>query len=154
MNTLGLSVKRSQSDRLFQSKIISPSPIRKPSRISLNVAREVFDLPSSIDDLDSSSPSQDTSNFIRAKFYSLCADNDFSNNEWGSDSSYSNSFHGDNDSPAKLNIKNQLLSDEFEEISAEIVPRASNPIVHDKNFIKCDQEALQINLYPTLVSRC
>jgi hypothetical protein len=148
MNTLGLSVKRSQSDRLFQSKIISPNPIKKSSRISLNVAREVFDLPSSMDDLDNSLP-LDTPNFIRAKVQSLYTDMDSS---WGSDSIYSNSFHGDNESPTKINIKNPLLNDEFEEISMEMVPRTSNPIVHDKNFIRCDQEALNLN--SKLVSRC
>lgn len=154
MEQLGLSIKRSQSDNLFsQPKIISPAPTRRPSKISFNVAREVFGLPHSMEELDSNSMSGSLSTFALNRFHSLRMDNDSMGSEWESDSSYSTSIQGDYESPTKPGTKNPLLGDGWEELSSEIVPRASNPLVHDKNFMRCDQEGYMLDFGSTLISR-
>ena len=72
MESVPLNVKRSQSDNLtFQSKIVSPSPIRKTSKISLNLAKELFDLPSSLEETDSTHMFGNPSSLYKSKFFSL-----------------------------------------------------------------------------------
>jgi len=154
MEQPALNVKRSQSENLtLRSVIISPSPIRKPSRISFNVAREVFDLPSSLDELDNNAINGNFPGFVLSKFHSVRTEGD-SGSEWGTDSSNSNSMQGDFESPAKINVKNQLLIDGSDDSFSEIVPRAHNPIIHDINFKRCNnQETLKLNFGSTFVSR-
>jgi len=73
--------------------------------------------------------------------------------DWSLDSS-TNSLQEDGDSPARSNIRSYLIIDETDEISSEIVPRASNPIVNDINFMRCNQEQpLKLNFGSTLVVR-
>jgi hypothetical protein len=150
-----LNVKRSQSDNFsLHSSIISPSPIRKPSRISFNVAREIFDLPSSMDELDNNTMNASWPGVILTKYHSTRTDGD-SGSEWGTDSSNSNSIQGDFESPAKINVKSQLLVDGSDDSFSEIVPeRVHNPIIHDINFMRCNnQETLKFNIGSTFVSR-
>jgi len=66
----------------------------------------------------------------------------------------SNSINDDNESPTKQATRSYLIIDENDDISAEIVPRATNPIVNDINFMRCNQEQpLKLNFGSTLVVR-
>jgi len=138
MESVPLNVKRSQSDNLaFQSKIVSPSPIRKTSKISLNLAKELFDLPSSMEETDSTNFFGNPSNLYKSKFFSLRTETE-SPNSLSLESSCSSSVQDECESPKPL-TRSYLVIDELEEAVEEIVPRASNPIVNDVNFMRCNQ---------------
>lgn len=47
-----LAIKRSQSECLSQTKIISPAPIRQTSCISTRLASEIFDMPPMLSNSD------------------------------------------------------------------------------------------------------
>jgi len=50
-----LAIKRSHSECLSHSlgsRIYSPSPVKKASRIGVNVARELFDIPPKIEEFE------------------------------------------------------------------------------------------------------
>jgi len=67
-----LSGTRYQSEKyVVPSKIVSPAPIRKTSKISFNIARELFDLPSSVEETDSNSMNPLCSSFFQTKFLNL-----------------------------------------------------------------------------------
>jgi len=153
MESVALNVKRSQSENLsFQSKIVSPSPIRKSSKISLNVAKELFDLPSSLEEVDSNNMYGNASSLYKAKLFSLRNDTE-SPNSISFDSRSSSSIQEDCDSPSKPLTRSYLVVDETEEQITEIVPRASNPIVNDVKFMRCDQEPLKLNFASALMVR-
>jgi len=153
MQKPALGIKRSQSDNLFlQSKIISPSPFRQPSKLSFHVAREIFDFTSSADAFESHTINGHLTTAIKSRFYSLPADIDSQSNEWGSESSQSNSIQSDCESPLKLSYRGQLIPDGLDNHS-EMAPRASNPIVNDANFMRCNQEVMNLDSDVTIMAR-
>jgi len=153
MDHMKLNTYNNQPENLpLSSKIVSPAPIRKTSKISFNIARELFDLPSSVEESDSNNINFMASPFFQAKFYNLRNDVE-SPNEWSMESSSSDSIQGDFESPVKPATRSYLVIDDNEDNSMEIVPRATNPIVHDIHFMRCNQEPLKLNFASTLVVR-
>lgn len=76
MENSEFNIKRSYSECLNQSsQIYCPSPSRA-SRISLNVAREVFDFSSSSDEGENIMRSISASSLTKVKFFSLQTDTD------------------------------------------------------------------------------
>jgi hypothetical protein len=145
-------MKRSQSECLtLNSRIYSPSPInKKVSRICVNVARELFDIPPQIDEFDFDMDCTPLPNFGKSKSYAFRTDTDYSSTEWSSESGLSgNGVPGDCESPTRGATKNPMSQDTiFEEISAEIPSRTSNPIVFDTKFKRYDQKkAFGFQLY-------
>ncbi len=153
-----LAMKRSHSECLgIESRIYSPSPIKKASRISTNVARELFAIPPRIEEFefDFEEPAP-VPGIFKAKscifrigqgqdssMYSIFLDFliNFYHSEWSSDSSGTGTS-GDLESPTRSSItKNPLFQDSIlEDITVEIPCRTSNPIINDKNFHKPEQK--------------
>jgi len=151
MHSSHLAMKRSHSECLgIGARIYSPSPIKKASRISTNVARELFAIPPRIEefefDFEEAAPipgifkakscifriGQDSSMY---KIFLIYLSNiNFS--EWSSDSSGTGTS-GDLESPTRSTSKNPLFQDDIlEDITVEIPCRTSNPITNDKNFAR------------------
>ena len=71
-----IGIKRSQSECLPKpSTILSPSP-KRTSRISLHLAREVFDFSSSCEENENITASFSAISLTKVKFFSLQADTD------------------------------------------------------------------------------
>jgi hypothetical protein len=140
-----LGIKRSQSECLIlSSRIYSPSPInnKKASRISRNVARELFDnIPPKIEEFEFDMDEASVPGFTKAKscIFRSAAD---SSNEWSSESGLSgNGVPGECESPARAGSKNPLCQDSiFEDVSEEMPCRTSNPIVYDTEFRRYDKK--------------
>jgi len=152
-----LAMKRSHSECLgISSRIYSPSPIKKASRISTNVARELFAIPPRIEefefDFEEPAPisgifkakscifrigqGQDSSKYNNFLLFFI----NFSHSEWSSDSSGTGTS-GELESPTRSITKNPLFQDSIlEDITVEIPCRTSNPIINDKNFAKHEQK--------------
>jgi len=144
------SFKRAQSEFLdYSLKIISPSPVRSTSKISLSIARELFDLSSLVEE------NEPHSSLYRTKILNVRKASASDSSNWGSDSSHSSSFHVEVESPSKTNSHNYLIIDSIEEMSPDVVPRASNPIVKDLNFKRCNQEGIagKFNMGAVIASR-
>jgi hypothetical protein len=95
-------------------------------------------LPSSLEETDSTHMFGNPSSLYKSKFFSLRTETE-SPNSLSLESSCSSSVHEDCDSPIKPLTRSYLVIDELEEAVEEIVPRASNPIVNDINFMRCNQ---------------
>ncbi len=64
--------------------------------------------------------------------------------EWNSDSSCTTSSQEDCESPNTQGVKNPYHQEHaFEDLSAEIPLRASNPIINDVTFKRFDQQSLE-----------
>lgn len=138
-------MKRSQSECLsFPSPIFSPLPIKKASRISSNLAKELFDLPQQLDEIPLKPRANTTPNFITVRSTILKPDSDTSKyhfhltfylivfSEGSSESN--NSFMRECESPSSFS-KNPFCHEHiFEEVSFELPARSSNPIIRDACF--------------------
>jgi len=131
-----LVMKRSQSECLsFPSPIFCPSPMKRSSKISFNLAREVFDFPQT-EEVVIKPRANTTTNImtVQSSFVS-----DASSNEWGSDSQ--GSFISRCESPASFS-KNPFFQEHIfeEEVSFELPSRTSNPLVRDVHFKRNNQK--------------
>jgi hypothetical protein len=136
-----LAIKRSNSECLtISSRIYSPSPIKRASRIGANIARELFDIPPRIDEFEFEVDEEPLPTFIKAKSCIFRTMQD-SSNEWSSESGFSgNCTSGELESPTRIGTKNPSSQDTiFEDVTVEIPCRTSNPIVFDSNFKRYDQ---------------
>jgi len=138
-----LAMKRSHSECLgISSRIYSPSPIKKASRISTNVARELFAIPPRIEEFefDFEEPAPISGIFKAKSCIFRIGQGQDSSNEWSSDSSGTGTS-GELESPTRSITKNPLFQDSIlEDITVEIPCRTSNPIINDKNFAKHEQK--------------
>jgi len=90
---------------------------------------------------------------LRVRFCSAKIEYEFTN-EWNSESSCAASSQGDCESPNTMMTRNPYHQDHiFEEISADIPSRATNPIINDSNFKKYDQESFESAAQTQLFSR-
>jgi len=139
-----LAIKRSQSECLpLHGKIISPSPIKQSSRISSRLASEIFDLPFEDMAFDTQKGQFSPVKPLRVRFCSARIEFG-STYEWSSDSSCTVSSHGDCESPNSQVAKNPYHQEHiFEDISADIPLRTSNPIINDATFKRFDQEPFE-----------
>ena len=144
-----LTMKRSQSECLsFPSPIFSPLPIKKASRISSNIAKELFDLPQQLDEIPFipiKPRANTTPNFVTVRSTVLKPDSDTSKYLFrlrfsliliseGSSESNGNSFMRECESPSSFS-KNPFCHDHiFENVSFELPARSSNPIIRDACF--------------------
>jgi len=138
-----LAMKRSNSECLgIGSRIYSPSPIKKASRISTNVARELFAIPPRIEEFefDFEEPAPIPGIFKAKSCIFRIGQGQDSSIEWSSDSSGTGTS-GELESPTRSVTKNPLFQDSIlEDITVEIPCRTSNPIINDKNFAKPEQK--------------
>jgi len=144
MQTSRLVIKRSQSECLpLFGKIVSPSPIKQASHISSRLASEIFDLPSITSNLEAQNGHFSPVKPLRVRFCSAKIEY-VSPLEWSSDSSGTISSHGDCESPNAHVAKNPYHQEHiFEDISADIPLRTSNPIINDANFKRFGQQAFE-----------
>lgn len=122
------------------SRVLSPNPLKKASvsRISSNVARELFSTAEENEGDLFGRNSESPSSFLRSKILNIKVESEASSgNEWSSDSSGSNFLDIEFDSPGKKAGKNPFSQDQiFEDIATDIPFRASNPIINDVHFGK------------------
>ena len=149
-----LIMKRSHSECLsFPSPILSPSPIKRNSKISSSIAQEIFDFSSQADNIRLKPRANTTTNIITVK--SCKFDSDSSrylfqitfflklSSEWNSESNTS-SFLRDCESPMGSS-KNPFYQEHiFEEVSFELPSRTSNPLVRDADFKRNNQNLVGI----------
>jgi len=153
MQDYKISVRRTQSEFLPQMKIVSPSPMKQSSLISSRVASEIMDisLPTSMSEssLSKLSPMKP----LRVRFCSARIECE-TGVEWSSESSCTNSSQGDCDSPNMMMAKNPYHQENiFEDISADLPCRSSNPITNDSNFVKLNKEPFESASQAKLFSR-
>ena len=140
-----LVMKRSQSECLsFPSKVFSPSPSKRNSKISSCIAQEIFDFSSQAQNTLLKPRANTTTNIITVKSCEFGSDSStrylilskyflIIHSEWNSDSN-SGSFMRDCESPMGSS-KNPFYQDHiFEEVSFELPSRTSNPLVRDADF--------------------
>ncbi len=131
--TQELIVKRSYSECL-SSPILSPSPIKRNSKLSSSLAREVFDFSSETTNVLLKPRANTTNNIVTVSTSPSKFDCD-SSSLWTSDSNGS-SFMKDCESPV-ASIKNPFYQEYiFEEVTHELPSRTSNPIVRDACFTR------------------
>jgi len=149
-----LVIKRSQSENLpFEGKIFSPSPIKQASNISSRLASEIFDLSSSAPNVEVLNDHISPMKPLRVRFCSARIEYG-TTYEWNSDSSCTTSSQGDCDSPNMMAAKNPYHQEHiFEDISADIPLRASNPIINDANFKQYNQKRFESATQEKLFSR-
>jgi len=153
MQTYKIAIKRSQSECLPQMKIISPSPIKQTSLISSRVASEIFDISSITSNSETSLSKLSPMKPLRVRFCSARMDYE-SGTEWSSESSCTTSSQGDCDSPNVMITKNPYHQENiFEDISADLPSRASNPIINDSKFGKFDKEPFESSSQAKLFSK-
>lgn len=151
-----LAMKRSQSECLvLNPRICSPAPVynKKASRIGVNVARELFDVPATIQEFEFEVEESSMPNLFKAKSCIFRTGTD-SFNEWSSESGFSGTvIPGESESPTRASSKNPLSQDSlFEEISMELPCRTSNPIVHDTKFRRNNQKPCGFPFYSLQVN--
>lgn len=136
MEQISINSKTSYTETSDSPKIISPSPVRNPTtKISWLIANIALDVPGSLEDLDLNVSSGHFSPVPRRNFSNIHFDND----EFNSDSSNSSSSHLEPEHLSKTNStisKSSNMSDIFEEMFPDVIPRTSNPIVKDVKFKK------------------
>jgi len=142
MHSTQLAMKRSHSECLgIGARIYSPSPVKKASRISTNVARELFAIPPRIEEFefDFEEAAAPVPGIFKAKSCIFRIGQD-SSIEWSSDSSGTGTS-GELESPTRSGSKNPFQDSILEEdITVEIPCRTSNPIINDKNFARHEQK--------------
>jgi len=150
MHASHLTVKRSQSECLILTpRIYSPSPVyKKASRIGANVARELFDIPPTIQEFDFEAEEPALLNLFKAKSCIFRAGAD-SFSEWGVEAGFSGSgVTGELESPRRESTKEASSQESlFEEITVEIPSRTSNPIVFDSKFRRNNQTSCGFPFY-------
>jgi len=154
MQNSKLVMKRCQSECLpYQAQIVSPSPIKLPSRLNSRLASEIFDMASDSSDASGLSEHLIYSKPSRARFCSARIDYEFTK-EWNSESSCTTSSQGDCDSPNGMITKNPYHQEHiFEEIAADIPTRSSNPIINDSKFKRNDGKSFESTSQEKLFSK-
>jgi len=138
-------------------KIVSPSPIKQGSLISSRLASEIFDISlvtsnseSSLSNLTKLSPVRP----LRVRFCSARMEYESGTSESSSESSCTTSSQGDCDSPNMMVSRNPYHQENiFEDISADLPCRSSNPLINDSTFVKLNKEPFESTSQAKLFSK-
>jgi hypothetical protein len=77
MNQCDLGIKRFYSEQVtHKSPVVSPVPIKRTAKLSMDVAKEVYDFASEIDDLRRNAGSLSPTNLVKLKMCSRLGDSD------------------------------------------------------------------------------